>query len=273
VAVAVAAFVYAGGWLSPARLTPGRIVAALSDRGGDTLGHRRNHSKGVCFTGVFEANGVGAQFSTAPMLASDEYPVIGRFSIAVGNPDALDIMGRVKSMAIRIVAPEGQEWRSAMNNSPVFVVQNPRDFYKLTLTQDVDPATGRPNPAAMKQFLATHPASAPFAHWAMTAPWTTSWADQSYNSLDAFRFIDAHGESRLVRWSMQATLPETPVPKAQLKTMGPDFLEKDLFLRLAQEAIDLALDRDLRGTWRPLRTMPRRRGHPIENKPMSGLSL
>jgi catalase len=51
------AFAYAGGWLTPDRLTPTRMVAALSDRGGNPLGHRRNHSKGICFTGVFQANG------------------------------------------------------------------------------------------------------------------------------------------------------------------------------------------------------------------------
>ena len=36
-------------------------------------------------------------------------------------------------MAVRIVSPNGREWRSGMNNSPVFVVSNPRDFYELTL--------------------------------------------------------------------------------------------------------------------------------------------
>jgi catalase len=105
--ISVLAFAYAGGWLTPRRLTPERMVAALSDRGGNPLGHRRNHSKGICFTGVFDANGAGSQYSVAPMLAAGHYPVIGRFAIAVGNPDASDIMGRVKSMAIRIVAPDG----------------------------------------------------------------------------------------------------------------------------------------------------------------------
>jgi catalase len=60
------AFAYVGGWLTPDRLTPGRMVAALSDRGGNPLGHRRNHSKGMCFTGVFDANGLGSPYSTAP---------------------------------------------------------------------------------------------------------------------------------------------------------------------------------------------------------------
>ena len=227
------AFAYAGGWLTPDRLTPARMVAALSDRGGDPLGHRRNHAKGICFTGVFDANGAGSRYSVAPMLAPGRYPVTGRFAIAVGDPDASDVMGRVKSMAVRIVAPDGEEWRSAMNNSPVFVAANPRDFYELTLAQDVDPATGKPDPSAAERFFATHPNSAPFAEWARTAPWTGSWADQPYNSLNAFRFIDADGAGHLVRWSMQPTLPPTPVPQAELAARRPDFLEQDLLARLA----------------------------------------
>ena len=86
VAAAAAAIAYTGGWFSPHRLTPDRMVDALSRRGGDPLGHRRNHAKGICFTGYFEANGAGARLSTAPMLAAGRYPVIGRFAIATGNP-------------------------------------------------------------------------------------------------------------------------------------------------------------------------------------------
>src|SRR6201981_509266 len=165
------AFAYAGGWLTPERLTPTQMVAALSDRGGNPLGHRRNHSKGMCFTGVIQSNGAASQYSVAPMLAAGTYPVVGRFAIAVGNPDASDIMGRVKSMAIRIVSPDGQEWRSGMNDCSVFVVSNPRDFYELTLAQDIDPATGKPDPAAVKRFVVAHPDSAPFVEWSPTAPW------------------------------------------------------------------------------------------------------
>src|SRR6201987_1479593 len=227
------AFAYAGGWLTPDRLTPARMVAALSDRGGNPLGHLHNLSKGMCFPGVFAANGAASQYSVAPMLVAGRYPVVGRFAIAVGNPAASDITGRVKSMAVRIVSPNGQEWRSGMNNSPVFVVSNPRDFYQLTRAQDLDPAVGKPDPDAMKRFAATHPDSAPFIDWAKPAPWTTSGADQAYNSLNAFRFIDAGGASHLVRWSMEPTVSPTPVPHAALASMGPDFLDHDLVQRLA----------------------------------------
>jgi catalase len=230
-------FAYTGGWLSPHRLTPDRMVAALSDRGGNPLGHRRNHSKGTCFTGTFEANGAGVRLSTAPMFAAGSYPVIGRFAIATGNPNAADASGRVRSMAIRVVTPDGQEWRSGINDSPMFVVATPQAFYEMTLTQDVDQATGKPNPAATEHFFATHPEAQPFAEWAKTAPWTDSWADRTYNSLNAFRFVNADGQSQRVRWSMQHTVPEHFVDQAMLAKLGPDFLAQDLKQRLAEQPL------------------------------------
>jgi catalase len=235
VAVAAAAvFAYTGGWFSPDRLTPERIVDVLSDRGGNAIGHRRNHAKGVCFTGTFEANGAGARLSTAPMFATGRYPVIGRFAIAVGNPAAPDASGRVRSMAIDVITPDGQEWRSGMNNMPVFVASTPESFYELTVASDIVPATGKPDPALMQQYVAAHPEFLAFGHWAQTAPWSPSYTDQDYNSLNAFRFVDAQGESRAVRWSMHADQPASEATPAELAKLGPDFLEQDLRRRLGQ---------------------------------------
>jgi catalase len=107
VAAAAAAFAYTAGWFSPDRLTPEKIVDALSRRGGNPLGHRRNHAKGVCFTGEFEANGAVARLSTAPMLAAGHYPVIGRFAIAVGDPDAPDGCAAWRSASWRPTARSG----------------------------------------------------------------------------------------------------------------------------------------------------------------------
>ncbi|HYZ31277.1 MAG TPA: catalase, partial [Crenalkalicoccus sp.] len=205
-------FAYAGGWLSPGRLTPQRIVDALSARGGDPVGHRRNHSKGICFTGTFEANGAGARLSTAPVLAAGHYPVVGRFAIATGDPQAPEATGRVRSMAIRVTAPDGQEWRSGMNNPPVFAVSTPQAFYEQAVAARVDPGTGKPDPQALQRFVAAHLETAAYNQWARTAPWTASYAEESYNSLNAFRFVDAAGVHRAVRWSMRTTLPQAAFP-------------------------------------------------------------
>jgi catalase len=227
-------FACTGRWLSPRRLTPDRMVVALSERDRNSLGHRHNHSKSNYSTGTFEANGAGVRLSTAPMFAAESYPVISRFAIATGDPNTADATGRVRSMALGVVAPDGQECGSGMNASPMFVVGTPQALYELTSAQDVDPAIKKINRAAPEHFFATHPEAQPFAEWAKTAPWTDSWTDPTFNSLNAFRFVNADGQSELVRWSMQHAVPEHFVDQAMLAKLRPDFLAQDVRQRLAQ---------------------------------------
>src|ERR1700723_2163005 len=98
VVVAAGAFAYTSGWLSPHRLTPKKLVAALAPPGGPALGYRRNHAKGICFTGTFEANGDGSTLSRATVFERGQYPVLGRFNLATPNPNAADAMGRVRGI-------------------------------------------------------------------------------------------------------------------------------------------------------------------------------
>ena len=79
-----AAFAYTAGWFSPRRLTPDKMVDAFTPPGGAPLGHRRNHAKGICFTGIFEANGAGSALSQAQVFARGQYPALGRFNL--GTP-------------------------------------------------------------------------------------------------------------------------------------------------------------------------------------------
>src|ERR1700730_4285836 len=72
-----AVFAYTAGWLSPGRLTPTRLVDELAPPAGPSLGHRRNHAKGICFTGEFEANGAGSELSKAQVFARGQYRCSG----------------------------------------------------------------------------------------------------------------------------------------------------------------------------------------------------
>src|SRR5580704_16729203 len=185
IGVAAIAFAYTAGWLSPHRLTPKKIVAALAPPGGPALGHRRNHAKGICFTGTFEANGAGSSLSKAQVFVPGQYPVVGRFNLATADPNAADAMVRVRGIGIQITTPDGQQWRSAMIDAPIFPVSTPQSFYEL-LT-----ASGSKDPDAMKKFIGAHPEFLTFVGWAKSAPWTGSYAEELYNSLDSFLFVDS----------------------------------------------------------------------------------
>src|SRR6516165_2422239 len=91
-----AAFAYTAGWFSPQRLTPEKMVAALAPPTGVALGHRRNHAKGICFTGVFEANGAGAALSKAQVFTRGQYPILGRFNLGTSDEKAPEATVRVR---------------------------------------------------------------------------------------------------------------------------------------------------------------------------------
>src|SRR5262245_20083382 len=85
-----AAFAYTAGCFCPQRPTPDHVAAAVMAPGRPPLGHRRNHAKGICFTGVFEANGAGSALSHSLVVARGRYPVLGRFNLGTPDPNAAD---------------------------------------------------------------------------------------------------------------------------------------------------------------------------------------
>jgi catalase len=227
IAGSAAAFAYTAGWFSPQRLTPGKLVAAFAPPSGIALGHRRNHAKGICFTGVFEANGAGSEISHASVLARGQYPVLGRFNLATPDAKSADASVRVRGLGIRISTPDGQEWRSAMIDAPVFAVSTPEAFYGLLL------ASGSKDPNAMKAFATTHPEVAAFGDWEKNAPWTSSYAEDRFNSLNSFVFVDGSGVERAVRWSLLPAAQPITVSPDELAKRGPDFLEQEISQRVA----------------------------------------
>jgi catalase len=227
VGIAAICFAYTAGWLSPQRLTPKKIVAALAPPGGPALGHRRNHAKGICFTGTFAANGEGSAVSKAQVFTPGEYPVVGRFNLATADPHAADAMVRVRGLGIQITTPDGEQWRSAMIDAPIFPVSNPQAFYQL-LT-----ASGSKDPNAMKTFIAANPGFLTFVGWAKSAPWTGSYAEERYNSLNSFLFVDGSGAKHAIRWSLVPAAQPVPITPEELGKRGPDFLEQEITQRVA----------------------------------------
>ncbi|MEL1265320.1 catalase family peroxidase [Pseudoxanthomonas putridarboris] len=231
---AAAAFAWTAGWLGGDRLTAQGMTNAIEATGADHPGFRRAHAKGVCVSGTFQASAQAEALSSAPTFSGAALPVLGRLSIGGGDPHGADNSARVRSLALRIGDNDGPQWRMAMNSFPFLAVATPEAFQQQSLAARPDPATGKPDPAAMDAFLATHPRAQAFQQWAKQAPWSDSWANTHYNSVNAFRFTDAHGTTRLVRWTMRPQTPFHAMDSAQRQRADADFLAEDLRARLAQ---------------------------------------
>ncbi|MHC2002064.1 catalase family peroxidase [Methylobacterium sp. CM6241] len=219
VAGTTGAFAYAGGWLSPGDLTQARIVDRFEQVNGPHPGFRRNHAKGLCLAGRFESSGRGARLSTASLFTAGQVtPVTGRIALAGGQPYAADAATTVRSLALRFHLPDGEEWRTGNNDIPVFPVRSPEGFYAQLLAAKPDPATGKPDPEALKAFFAAHPESAKAASLIKARTITSGFADDTFRSLNAFRFIAADGTRTPVRWAFvpeQAATAENPAQRAR----------------------------------------------------------
>jgi catalase len=201
-------------------------VDAFTPPTGVPLGHRRNHAKGICFTGMFEANGAGAALSRGQVFTRGQYPALGRFNLATADPNAPDATVRVRGMGLRISTPDGQEWRTAMIDPPFFPVSTPQAFYEHLV------ASASKDPNAMKTFAGVHPEIAAFGAWAKSAPWTGSYAEERYNSLNSFILIDNSGAEHAVRWSLLPAAQPIPISPDDLAKRGPNFLEQEIAERV-----------------------------------------
>jgi catalase len=198
----VGTFLYLGGWFSPGKLTPSRFVDEFEHANGKFSGFRRNHAKGVGVSGYFESNGNGARLSKAGVFAAGRTPVIGRFSLGGGDPHAGDEFSTVRGLGLQFTLADGEQWRTAMINLPVFPFKDPQAFYDNMVAGKPDPNTHQPDAAKLAAFAARNPETVAAIGIIKSHAPSSGFDNSSFYGLNAFRFIAADGTSTPVRWSL-----------------------------------------------------------------------
>lgn len=236
-AVDVGGFAYAGGWLRPGALTPPRFADRFEHVYGRHDGFRRNHAKGLSATGTFTSTGAAEAISRAAVFRAGSVPLIGRFSLAGGLPDQPDKSDTVRGLGLLFDGPDGEQWRTAMINLPVFTDSTPQGFYERLLASKPVPDTGKPDPHQMAAFLDRHPETVAAMRIIKQTPPSAGFTDSPFHGLNAFRFTNHAGATVPVRWS--AVPQETsgaPVP-----SRGKDYLFDDLIRVVAQRPVSWRL--------------------------------
>lgn len=225
-------FAYVAGWLSLGLLTPSRFVDGFEEVGGLHPGFRRNHAKGVCVAGFFDSNGNGVRVSKAAVFRSGRVPLLGGFSLPGGNPNEPDAPTTVRGLGLALRPSDGEEWRMATIDLPVFIVRTPQAFYDQMLASKPDPATGQPNPEKMKAFLAAHPETLRAFSIIKAAPFSSGFNNATYHSLNAFRFVNADGTPTPVRWALTPVDQFEPADPAQPANADKNYLFEALIARV-----------------------------------------
>lgn len=233
----VGAFLCLGGWFSPNKLTPGRFVDGFQKVDGVYSGFRRNHAKGVCVTGFFDSNGNGVQFSKALVFRAGRVPVIGRFSLGGGDPYMADGAGAVRGLGIEYKLPDGEEWRTAMIDLPVFPFHTPQDFYENLMASKPDPMTHQPDPAKMAAFVANHPEFLAAIKIIKGGQPSSGFDNSAYYGLNAFLFTNTSGKVTPVRWWLQPAQPYVAASAAGMPAGDKNYLFDGLIASILQHPL------------------------------------
>jgi catalase len=125
--------------------TPQQIISALEGAYGVHPGQRRNHAKGTCALGSFVGSPDMAAYSRSALFSGKEVPVVARFSLAGGNPDAADTEKIPRGLGLEFKLPDGSLQHMTMINKPMFFATMPKTFLAGTLTiTSASPQVGAP---------------------------------------------------------------------------------------------------------------------------------
>jgi len=161
-------------------------------------------------------------------------PVVARFSLAGGDPEASDAERSPRGMALEFRLSDGGLQHMTMINTPMFFAAMPWTFLDKMRALRPDPATGKPDPEALKAFAASHPDNRGQAAFLAEHNPPPSYATTAYYGIHTFKFVNREDRITRVRWRFVPQDGEKALTDAELTTMAKDFLEPALIERTKQ---------------------------------------
>ena len=210
-------------------VTPDDAIDAIRGTGGARPGHRALHAKGKLYRGTFTATPEAAQLSRATHLDGSPVPALIRFSNGSGNPEQRDGLPGVRGMAVKFTLPDGKTTDVSTQTARLFTSGTPDGFVELLRTL----RPGLTTPVRIARYLATHPGllgSLGVLRAANRVP--ASYGTVEYHGLHAFRWVDADGGGRFVRYHLFPAAGEKFLALPTAPTKAPDFLTAELDERL-----------------------------------------
>jgi catalase len=213
-------------------VTAPQVVESLEGTFGVHPGERRNHIKGVCAAGDFVGTSDAARLSVSQLFSGQHIPVVARFSLAGGNPNAPDTTPNARGMALEFRLQDGVRHHITMLNTPVFGAAQPATFNDMIIASKPDPATGKPDPARLRQFFATHADALAQADFLGQHAPPVSYANATFFGIHTFKFIDKQKKEHFVRWRFMPQDGDKGLSADEIKHAPHDFLEARLADRL-----------------------------------------
>lgn len=192
-------------------------------------GYRALHAKGTLLSGTFTATPEAAELTRAAHMQGQPVQATIRVSNGGGNPEIADYVPDVRGLAVKFYLPGGSRTDIVAQTAPKFPVGTPEAFVELV-------RAGKPGLAAtwrLPRFLARHPEALPRLTASLPAlrP-PVSYATCRYYAIHAYRFIDAEGGMRYVRYTWLPEAGDQRLNPIAARRSGRDYLQREIRERL-----------------------------------------
>ena len=211
-----------------------RMVDALNGVHGRHEGVRAAHAHGICARGTFTATPEAKRLTRAPHMQGEPIPVTVRFSNGTGNPLHPDRRKDGRGMAVKFFLPNGKQTDMVGITLPQFFVKTAEDFLALQDALALDPSTGKPDPARTFAFAQEHPEAVPGFQAVLSFVAPASYAQLVYRGLHAFKYVNAAGEERFVRYRWEPEAGVASLSDEEAKALPERYLTDELASRIKE---------------------------------------
>jgi catalase len=202
-------------------------------------GFRALHAKGTLCKGTFTPTPEAATLTRAPHMNGGALEATFRFSNGSGNPHHPDFQPDPRGLAAKFYLSDGERTDIVCVSTPVFPVKTPEAFVELVQAQGAGAAAAFKLPLVLARHpeaLRTLPTAAP----SLRPP--ASYAVIPYFGIHAFKWTDAAGGSRFVRYRLAPEAARETITPWAARRRGRDYLQEEIRSRLARGPVRFTLE-------------------------------
>ena len=172
------------------------------------------------------------RLTRAAHMQGDPVRATVRFSNGGGDPGIPDYATEGRGMAVKLYLDDGARTDMVALSLPVFFARTPEDFLEFTRARKPDPQTGQPDLERIGTWFAAHPEAGPAIQAAVGAPPPTSYAACTYYGIHSFRWVNAAGEGRFVRFRWEPESGVETLTAEEARALGDNYLQEEISGRL-----------------------------------------
>lgn len=219
-------------------ISPEKAIDVINSRFGRFTAYRALHAKGTLCRGSFTATPEAGRLTRAAHMQGQPVDTLVRFSNGSGNPNLPDYAPDVRGLGVKFLLADGSRTDISAQTVPHFPVSTPDDFIELIRLTSLSVSRLWRLPLFMARHRGIRKSLTENAR-ALAPP--SSYAGLAYHAVHAFKWIDAHGGERYVRYSWDPEQEEPPLATVEARNRGKDYLQKDLRKRLGKGPVKFKL--------------------------------